>query len=247
MMKFIKQAVTSILAFSLVFSSFAAEKVTVASELWEGYSDEAFNGYYFDLVREALADSDYELEFKILPYARTMSMLEQGAVQMALGMYQGDANGVLYTKHVIELDEIDAAVTKELAASWQGFDSFKGKTIQSRIGNDFAEEFEFDVNYSEKASLANMLKTLSAGRIDAVLDWEPDIMAAVKDDLGGKQDFDIIMGVISSQVWFGFSNDDMGKKLKENFDAGMQKLIDSGRLREIIIKNLGDDSNYPNN
>jgi len=67
-------------------------------------------------------------------------MLEGGNTDIVLGVYDGDVENAIYSEHTIELDQVDIAVTPDLAKTWK-----------------------------DTRSLEGMIQMLNSGRVDAIL------------------------------------------------------------------------------
>jgi len=98
------------------------------------------------------------------------------------------------------------------------------------------------VNYSEKSDLLSMLKMLRRGRADVVLDYELDIKPLLK-EAGLGDDYVFINSVIVNNIHFCFAK--KNKELKNYFDEKFKILFQSGKIRELMIKNIGSDNRLP--
>lgn len=58
----------------------------VATDEWSSYTNKDGTGYYFDVLRAIFPAPEYELDIKIVPYARSLSMVKDGSAQVVLGI-----------------------------------------------------------------------------------------------------------------------------------------------------------------
>ena len=224
--------------------SMAAQTLVVATDIWEGYSNEDGTGYYTDLLKAIYEPQGINVVVKYVPYMRSIEMLDNHKADVMLGAYQGEDITGSYGKYPIEIDVVDAAVSKDLAANWQGIESLSGKKVGAVRGNEFSEYTDVEMKYREVSNLRSLLKMLNHQRIDAVLDYEPDIISAEK-TTGEKSKFEVKTGVLKNPSFFVFAKSSKGKNMKEVFDQGFLELYQAGKVKEIYIANTGGDDGMP--
>jgi polar amino acid transport system substrate-binding protein len=240
----IKKITAALSLLTLSISASAAETINVATSEWENYTNKDETGYYFDVIRKVFPTPQWQVNFTIVPFKRSVTMLSNGKADITLGVYDGDLIKGQYSKHILEQDLVDAAVSEAIATSWAGIESLAGKEVVASIGYGFDAISPVKMNYKEKASLDGMLKMLVGGRVDAVLDYELDIVKAEQEH-NITPNYVIKKAVLSSPIFFGFSESDKGILLKKHFDEQIQKLIDSGKLKQMMQHSLGSSDSFP--
>ena len=221
-----------------------AETLTVATDVWEDYSNEDGTGYYTDLLKAIYEPQGINVVIKYVPYMRSVEMIANKKADVMLGAYEGEDIEGTYAKYPIEMDVVDAAVSPELAASWQGVNSLTGKKVGAVRGNEFSEYTEVDMKYREVSNLRSLLKMLNHKRIDAVLDYEPDILSAEK-TTGEQSRFEIKTEVLVNPSFFVFANSKKGEKMRKIFDEYYIKLYKSGQVKKLYVANTGADNGMP--
>ncbi len=227
----------------IVTSSFAyAERIIVATDIWVGYTNRDGSGYYLDLINEIFKWPKYEVEVDFVPFKRSTVMIQKGHADIMLGAYIDDIPPLLLTDYPVETDSIDAVISKDLAKKWIGIASLKNKNIIAKLGYSFDSLFKIPVKYTEYPDLLPMLNMLKNGKVDAVLDYELDIKMNWDKALLG-DNFTIKKSVVVSNAYFGFSENK--PHLKKIFQEQFKLLYKSGRIAELMKKNIGNTKKIP--
>ncbi|WP_345874210.1 ABC transporter substrate-binding protein [Shewanella algae] len=212
-------------------------KIQIATASWGGYTETNGEGYYFELLRRVFPEPEWQLEIQFVPFPRSLYMLEREQVDMVLGLYLGDISKGIYSAKKVETEVIDAAVTPELASVWQGMDSLTHRRVQALIAYRFFTLTKVPMHYQENSSLLEMLRKVNEGKIDAVLDYKPDILPLLP-QLEQPRRLVLIEDVLRADVYFAFANNPKGLELKASFDQGFEQLERSGELAEIKQQSL---------
>lgn len=223
----------------LLASSLMAEQLTIVTDEWEGYSSKEGKGYYMDLMRTVYNQPSDDIAFSVVPYARSLAMIKSGKADIVLGIYRGEIPDKQLAAYVVEQDLVDVLVSAETAKSWKGMGTLEGKVVLAKIGYAFDAITDVKMNYTEKSTLAGMVKMLSAGRATAVLDYKDDLEPLIKSAGLDKQGYTIIRSVLSSPIFFGFADNVKGKALKARFEKRFQTLYESGEIKKLMESNLG--------
>ncbi|MCL1090818.1 ABC transporter substrate-binding protein [Shewanella profunda] len=211
--------------------------VNVVTSTWEGYANPDETGYYFDILQRVFPASEWQLNVEFMPFARTLYLIEHQRADMALSVYPGDIKQSLLSDNAVEVDSIDAAVTPQIAANWVGIESLSHRKVQAMLAYRYNMLTPVPMYYEESSNMLSMLNSLNAGRIDAVLDYQKDILALVP-RLKSPQNFNIIQGVIKAEAYFAFADTDKGIMLKQHFDREHKRLIDSGEQERLYLETI---------
>jgi len=109
----------------------AAEKILVVTEYYEKYTEKDGTGYYYEIISHIF--KDYDVTFKIYPFARSVAMVKSGKADIVLGVYEGDLPDKHLSAKPIEIDRPDLITKPELVANWKGLESLKGKKVGALI------------------------------------------------------------------------------------------------------------------
>lgn len=229
----------------LMVRSLMAEQIVVVTDEWEGYTSKDGEGYYMDLLRQIYNQPEDDLKILFVPYARSVGMVASGKADIVLGIYQGEIDDKHLALWVVEQDLVDILVAKETALTWNGMKSLEGKVVLAKIGYAFDDITDVKMKYAEKSSLEGMVKMLSAGRAAGVLDYQADLRPLVKKEGLDKQGYTIIESVLSSPIYFGFADNPKANLLKSRFENSFKDLYESGELKRLMEKNLGNSKGLP--
>jgi ABC-type amino acid transport substrate-binding protein len=246
---FLLSLIAKLLACALLFSGsviWADEDkpitVKVSSELWLEYTGPNYAGYYFDVLRAIFTEPSYQLKLEIVPYAIAVKKVNSGATDIALGVYKTDAEG--YTSDLpLELESLVAVMSKEQAQSWEGLPSLKGLRVGALKGYAFKPRLPKSSTYSEHESIASMMRMLKAKRLDVVLEYRPDVEPVLETM---KLPFVIKADLPRKNIYFAFRHDEKGLALKTYFDLEFKRLLESGRLWDIMAASVIQvEDNFP--
>ncbi len=223
----------------------APKVVRVATENWIGYTNLDGSGFYLDTLQQIFPEPEWQLEIEFVPFSRVRYLLANQKVDMALGFYPDDNSATLYSDQPVEIDSVDIALTPELAAMWQGVNSLAYKKVQALLEYRFDELIAVPMYYEESINLLDLLNRVNQGRIDAVLDYKPAMLAKVA-ELTQPRQFVIVENVFSLEVYFVFSENKKGAELKGHFDKELQLLIDNGELDTMFKTYVGESADRLN-
>lgn len=223
-------------------SSLMAEQILVVTDEWEGYTSKEGKGYYMELLQKVYSEPSDNLEFLVVPYARSLGMIEGGNADIVLGIYRGEIPDKHLAAYVVEQDLVDVLVSGETAKKWKGMQALEGKVVLAKIGYAFDDITDVKMNYSEKSSLEGMIKMLSVGRAEGVLDYEADLMPLVRKAGLDKKGYKVIKSVLSSPIYFAFADNAKGEALKARFEKRFKEMYEAGEIKGLMESNLGNSN-----
>ncbi|MEH6461689.1 substrate-binding periplasmic protein [Chitinimonas sp. JJ19] len=218
----------------------AAETLHIATAEYLGYAESSGKGYYLDLLRKIYPAPAYQLKIRFVPYERARMMLDAGSADILPSTNNLQANKILLSAQMTDMDVVDAAVQGSRFPAWQGKTSLTGMRVGAQIGYAFTEYApDVRMDYQEKISLSSMLEMLAANRLDVVLDYEAE-MKPLLAKLPSQAGIVIKPAVLTKPLYFGFVGKPRGAQLKARFDTELAKLKQSGELKRLFLA-------YPSN
>ncbi len=197
-------------------------------------------GIEVDIIREALAQSGYELEPVFVPARRIAFEFIQGKVDAASkdqgedltqhgGIY-GDVS-VKFQDVIFTLTDSDISVAKpeDLAplrvVAFQNASKHYSEWLSPLVGS---------ANYTETADQSLQVKMLHRGRADAIV-ADRNIVQYLTKLVAEEGKIGIKPVTINdfADPW-GYRPIFKSEQLRDEFNAGLKKLIDSGRYQEIV-------------
>lgn len=234
--------------FSSATAMAAPANLFIALEQWENYSNPDGSGYYLELMREIYQPKGITVNYKLVPYKRSIEMLASHKVDAIMGAYKGMNIPGMFSEQSLDLDKVDAFISPQLNQTWQGTESLTGQRVGSLKGYEFDRYVEMKLQYQEQPTLVALLKMLDLGRLDAIVGYEADIAVAQKilsNDAGYAPNYVIKRNVLINSSYAVFADTERGRAMLKIFNEGILDLHESGRLKTLMLKNVGSLSNYP--
>ncbi len=205
-------------------------------------------GFTVDIARAALEPKGWRLSFVALPWARVVAKANAGSLHAAISTGKKESPQLIYPQ--LELATQEDCFFGRRNDSWtpQGSSSFlERKTIVFKgwvLEDDYKavlgetgykrsfEEFSIDENYIER-----VIQLVIRHRMDAF--WSDSTV--FKYYAARARNADLVnikkLGCVSKQnLYIGFSpaHPDLTKRLTKDFDAGMERLRETGELNRIL-------------
>ncbi|MXR69622.1 transporter substrate-binding domain-containing protein [Shewanella sp. JBTF-M18] len=221
-----------------------AEEITVATGNWPGFSTPDGKGYYLALLQSAFPVSKWKLSIDFVPFSRALYMVKQKKVDVGLGFYIDEVEADYYCDIPVEVDQVDVALTPELAAIWQDINSLKKKKVKALLEYRYDTFIKVPMYYEEGSDLLQMLNHVNNGKIDAVLDYKRSL-AGLASQLNRPQQYVIKENVLNPEVFFVFPQTQKGKRLKAIFNRAMARMAESGELDRLFRANISYRARVP--
>lgn len=242
-----KKLFLSCLALLVLFStqlhaSDAISQITILSEGWEGATHEDGSGFYWDLCRLIYEPKGIKVNYKVMPYKRTVEQVRNKQGDAWLGSYANEVDFPIYPKWHYDSDIVTALFKKNTVKKWAGEASLKGKKVGWIRGYAYDNYLEVAVEKRELNSRGSALAMLQKGRIDFFVDADVEI-----EDVITKKKFDTtdyqMETVLTLHLYLAFANTSRGKKLAEIWDQRIMELHKSGKLKALYEK--AEYTSYP--
>lgn len=236
----------SILFALWAFSSHAQQKqtITIAADSWcpiNCTKPETKLGVGIDLAKAIFEPLGYEINYVIMPWTDALKKVRTGEVDAVVGANHNDDESLIFPRQSIYNSSDDFYVLKGNSWRFQGMHTLKAKKmgviadygygpeISEYIRNNQANADMIQFAKGEQA-LADNIKKLQNREIDLVVESQPVMEYTIATmHLGDKV---IWAGSSSpSKVYLAFSPAlPKSRQLAVQFDAGMRKLSESGKL-----------------
>ncbi len=240
-----------LLATLLLISSLSlGNTVSIRADVWYPINGEPGSdkpGYMIELARLILKDHGYKLDYKALPWERSLSEVRQGNFDCVVGAYKDDAPDFIFPE--VPWGKIESTFYVKKGSSWkyQGLSSLEKVNVGVIGGYAYSEEFDAYVEANKSSSkvqvvkgnnaLEKNIKKLASGRIDVVIESHLVMEAKLEDMSMNKQ---VMRAGLLSEA------DDMyiacspakaqSKEIVQWFTQGIKKLRASGELQKILAK-----------
>ncbi|MDG9670546.1 transporter substrate-binding domain-containing protein [Hahella sp. CR1] len=229
-----------LLACSLWRPTFAADStIRICTPIWEGYTNPDGTGLYHELWKLIYEDNGVSVEVSYMPPKRCQANVQTAKLNFDAfpGAYKGMRDIYLPRWHIY-VGSLSVAHLKGTIDHWIGQEQLRGQRVswEPNSGFDQSGILTVPVQVHEFVDIDAALKMLDLRRIDYILDYEERLVDAVIDTRLAHRvviQKDVIPG---AKFYLGFRYDDEGRKFAEIWDREMDRLMESGKLKELFSR-----------
>ncbi|MBF0288153.1 MAG: transporter substrate-binding domain-containing protein [SAR324 cluster bacterium] len=220
--------------YSLPLLAGEIKTIHVVSEEWEEATNKDGTGLYWDIFRAIYTPHSIKLTTQIVPYARSVTMVQQKKADVFVAAYKDEVNGVLYSKWHFDVDNVSALFIKGKIKEWKGPETLRGKRVGWIHKYKYDQYLSVKVEKREVKHRVQALSMLQKGRLDFFIDAVVDLEDELKNSKIADQ-FEM-KAVMSLNLYMCFAQTKQGELLRDLFDQGMDKLLKSGELKALYDK-----------
>ena len=205
-------------------------QIIVASEEWEDCTNVDGTGLYWDILE--LVYPNHEIKHKLVPYSRSVFLVQNKKADLFVASYYKEAEGVLYPDKDLFFDADKVVAVYKKGTEFKGKKSLSGKKVAWIRGYSFDQYFAEKMKkypLNKRTSAFNMLRY---GRIDFFLDALVE-MENMKSTLLEGLEYKIIKKLY---LYFAFADNEKGKKLLKIYEKNMKKALRSGEIKRKFEK-----------
>lgn len=237
-----------ILALFLVAQSTYAKdhnSISLASAEWPKYTNGDGTGVFFDIIRAVYKLEKVGMEFEIVPYERSVKMVEDKAVDAWVASYIEEEDFPLYPKWHFGADIVIAVYDPDKFPKWEGEKSLKGKKVAWLRGYNYDEYLKIRVEIDEVNKRRSGLRMLQRGRIDALLDAYSDMIEEDNVTIEGtslrfKEGYNeysfAAKEILQLRLYLAFADTDRARKFLDIWDKNFPILLKNGSIKRLFKK-----------
>jgi polar amino acid transport system substrate-binding protein len=226
-------AILAVSAFPL--ASQGISSIDVASDEWADCTQKDGTGLYFDMIRMVYADQKAKINIKIVPFARSVQLLESGKTDLSVGNYQGDVTNGIYPKYPLDFDDLTIMLPSSKAAGFTGEASLKDKKVAWINGYGYDKYLGVPVKLTEVSDREGGIKMLQSGRVDYYIETKSTIEPALEEMGISKKEFTLAT-IKWIRLYVCFAKNAKGAQLQAIWDKRVPVLIKSGELKKTFEK-----------
>ncbi len=223
--------------FFLLTLPLLAEEIStihVVSEEWEDATNKDGTGMYWDLFRAIYTPHDIKVTIQTVPYARSITLVQQKKADVFVASYQDEVTGVLYSKWHFDADDVSALFLKGKIKDWKGQETLSGKRVGWVHKYKYDQYLSVQVKKREVKYRKQALSMLQKNRLDFFIDAAADLEDELeKSKIAGQFE---MKSVMSLNLYMCFAQTKKGERLRDLFDQGVEKLLKSGELKALYDK-----------
>lgn len=231
--------ITLLMAFSCVtHPSEQPDTVRWVTESWQNYTNKDGSGLYHDIVVAIFVEQQIEIIYR--PWKRSLLDVKNGTADMTGAT--SVVTGYIAPRYPILAAPISILFDKNIV-------TFSNLSSLKNYVGVWASPYEDELFLGSNKDFFNgfsvferetAYKLLLSGRADYYLDTKALHLAWLEQQQGAletiKNSNFQLEDISSLKLYMIFSDNSRGKHLRDIFDAGLEKLKDSGELRKIFKK-----------
>ncbi|WP_210641311.1 MULTISPECIES: transporter substrate-binding domain-containing protein [unclassified Pseudomonas] len=205
-------------------------KVRAASEEWADYTQADGRGMGWDILREVFEPAGVKLEIRSVPYTRSTGLVQRGEVDVQVGAYRDESEGVLYPKWHYDVDHIYAlGLASKPAPTLATVGNYRLVWMRGYEYNNYLPNIRrFNEIHRSVGILSMLVHDRADFYIDALMEIQ-DVLAKADNPQQFK-----LSPLINLPLYLGFANTENGRALRELFDQRMEVLVRTGQLKPIF-------------
>ena len=206
------------------------DKVRAASEEWVDYTQADGQGMGWDILRAVFEPEGIRLEIRSVPYTRSIGLVQRGEVDVQVGAYRDESEGVLYPKWHYDVDHIYAlGLASKPTPTLATIGNYRLVWMRGYEYNNYLPNIR---RFNEIHRAVGILPMLIHERADFYIDASMEIEELLAKADNPKQ-FKL-SPLINLPLYLGFANTANGKALLDLFDRRMEVLVKTGQLKPIF-------------
>lgn len=206
------------------------DKIRAASEEWADYTQADGQGMGWDILRAVFEPEGVKLEVRSVPYTRSIGLVQRGEVEVQVGAYRDESEGVLYPKWHYDVDHIYAlGLASKPSPTLATVGNYRLVWMRGYEYNNYLPNIR---RFNEIHRAVGILPMLVHDRADFYIDALMEIQDVLAKAENPKQ-FKL-SPLINLPLYLGFANTANGRALRELFDQRMEVLVKTGQLKPIF-------------
>lgn len=205
-------------------------KVRAASEEWADYTQADGQGMGWDILRAVFEPEGVKLEIRSVPYTRSTGLVQRGEVDVQVGAYRDESEGVLYPQWHYDVDHIYAlGLASKPTPTLATIGNYRLVWMRGYDYNNYLPNIR---RFNEIHRSVGILPMLVHERADFYIDALMEIQDVLS-KADNPQQFKL-SPLINLPLYLGFANTENGRALRELFDQRMEVLVKTGQLKPIF-------------
>lgn len=227
-----------------------ANTVTIRADEWypiNGVPGAKNPGYMIELAQVILAKHGHTVEYRSMPWERSLKEVRRGSFDCVVGAYKEDAPDFIFPDNAWGSIESTFYVKNETAWRYTNMDSLKNIVIGAIGGYAYSEEFDEYIKQNKgkgkvqvinaNNALEQNIKKLLKGRIDVVIESHLVMEAKLKSMKATDKVKSAGVLVEAENMYIACSPaKSTSKEYVKLFSDGIKELRTTGKLKEILGK-----------
>ncbi len=212
--------------------------INLVTEQWPGHTNPDGTGLAFDLLRKVYEPAGVELHYRIVPYTRSIGLVQRGEADAFIGAYANEVPQVLFPRLHYDADQISAlSLIDKPVPTLETLGRYR---LSWARGYSYEKYLPNVREFREVHRRGGILAMLDRGHADFFIDASTeveDVLTGTDHPQGYR-----ITPLIRLPLYVGFVDDAHGRELAAIYDRRLQELVHSGALRPLFKR---WDAPYP--
>jgi len=222
-----------------------AKSISLASAEWPRYTNSDGTGVFFDIIRAVFQYDKVDLDVEMVPYERSVKMVEDKLVDAWVASYFEEEDFPLYPKWHFGADIVIAVFDRDKFPDWQGEKSLTGKTVTWLRGYNYDEYLKVRVDIHEISKRRSGLRMLQRGRVDVLLDAYSDMIEEDNVKIDGTQlrfkegynEFSFAAEqILQLRLYLAFADTERARNFMAVWDKNFPILLKNGTIKRLFDK-----------
>lgn len=213
-------------------------RINLVTEQWPGHTNSDGTGLAFDLLRKVYEPAGIELHYRIVPYTRSIGLVQRGEADAFVGAYANEVPRVFFPRWHYDADQISAlSLIDKPVPTLETLGRYR---LSWARGYSYEKYLPNVREFREVHRRGGILAMLDRGHADFFIDASTeveDVLAEADSPQGYR-----ITPLTRLPLYLGFVDDAHGRELAAIYDRRLQALVRSGALRPLFKR---WDAPYP--
>lgn len=209
---------------------FPDDEIHLASDLWPEHTEADGSGLGWEILRRVFEPEGIQLKIHIVPYTRSIGLVQRGEADAWVGSYNNEVPGTLYPRWHYDADQVSALSLNSTPVP--SLDTLGGYRLAWIRGYDYQDYLPNLQHYTEIQRRSGILSMLELGHVDFYIDARTEV-DDVLDDAIDRSRYRVTP-LMRLPLYLGFADTPRGRRLAGIFDQRMAALVASGELRPLF-------------
>jgi polar amino acid transport system substrate-binding protein len=208
-------------------------RIDLVSEHWVGHTNPDGTGLAWDIMRQVFEPAGVELNIRIVPYTRSIGLVQRAEADAWLGSYRNEVDGkVIYPRWPYDADQIVAlSLLSQPVPTLQSIGQYRLSWMR---GYQYQLYLPGVQRYEEILRRDGILRMLELGHTDFYLDAATEVEEVLHE--GSDPARFRTTTLTRLPLYAGFADTARGRALAELLDRRMAELVRDGALRAIFSR-----------
>ncbi len=211
-----------------------SDRFKVGSQSWDAYTNKDGTGLYWDILNQLFGSEQSIISHQALSLVEGIEAIKKEELKIYLGVYRSPSKEAAVLFPNIRLDNTITSLIFKKSTDYQGFNSLANKNVGA-VAQLPPLDFLPEGLKLKKAPLKVLMARLKNNDLDYVIAPKYGTLLELQKQKQLLTDYQQI-DVAFTPIYMVFTKSEAGEKLKKEFEIGMKKLYDSGKLKAYFEK-----------